>query len=123
VALGRKSWLFAGSDRTRVGRLCLGDRQSGTVHGCLKDRDNDWNIAREGRHTQHHIQCWARLGARSRPGEPSWVLSAGYHPTLATRPRTLRDVSPVRRYPTRESEHDHPSFYDRASCPAQWRPR
>jgi hypothetical protein len=31
-----------------------------------------------------YIQCWARLGARS-------------HPTLVTRPRKLRDVSPVRR--------------------------
>ena len=42
------------------------------------------NCSKERRHTQQHIQCWARLGARSRPGEPSKVLSAGSHPTLDT---------------------------------------
>jgi transposase len=33
------------------------------------------------------------------------------------------DASPVRRQPTRASEHDQPSFHDRASCHAQARPR
>jgi transposase len=36
-------------------------------------------------------------GARSRPGEPSRVLSAGFYPTLDTRPRKLRDALQVRR--------------------------
>ena len=44
------------------------------------------------------------------PGEPSRPLSAGYFPTRAPRQRKLRDASPVRRYPTRASEHDQPSF-------------
>ena len=43
-------------------------------------------------------------------------------PTLAARQRKLRDASPVRRSPTRASEHDQPSFDDRASCHAQQRP-
>jgi hypothetical protein len=30
--------------------------------------------------------------------------------------RKLRDAAPVRRQPTRASEHDQPSFHDRASC-------
>ena len=54
-------------------------------------------VSRKAHTTQQRIQCWARPEARSRPGEPSRVLSAGSHPTLDTRPRKLRDVSPVRR--------------------------
>ena len=42
--------------------------------------------------------------------------------TLVARHRTLRDALPVRRSPTRPSQHDQPSFHDRASCPAQHRP-
>src|SRR5215216_7792439 len=38
------------------------------------------------------------------------------YPTLAARQRKLRDASPVRRSPIRASEHDQPSFDDRASC-------
>ena len=44
------------------------------------------------------------------------------YPTLAARQRKLRDASPVRRSPTRASEHDQSSFDDRASCHAQQRP-
>ena len=64
---------------------------------CARVEIDIGNCFKEGRATQQHIQCWARLEARSRPGEPSKVLSAGSHPTLETRPRKLRDVSPVRR--------------------------
>jgi hypothetical protein len=56
----------------------------------------------------------ATLGGTSRPGEPSFPLPAGSHLTLATRQRKLRDASPVRRQPTRASEHDQPSFH--GSC-------
>ena len=63
----------------------------------LNKSDWDRNRSRQGHAAQQHIQSCARLEARSRPGEPSWVLTAGSYPTLDTRPRKLRDVSPVRR--------------------------
>jgi transposase len=47
---------------------------------------------RGGRHPHRHIQSWARLEARSRPGEPSHPLPAGPRPTLAARQRKLRDA-------------------------------
>ena len=71
-----------------------GDRYEGTPERVEIEIGNRF---KKSHTTQQHIQCWARLEARSRPGEPSKVLSAGSHPTLDTRPRKLRDVSPVRR--------------------------
>src|SRR5271157_5062410 len=83
-------------NRARAGGLHLDDRQTGTTRDPLKSRD--WDRKRPGgthHATTHPIP--GKAGGTSRPGEPSKVLSAGSYPTLETRPRKLRDVSPVRR--------------------------
>ena len=85
-------------DRSRAGRLRLGNRPASEARGSLRVEGNPGTIARSvDTTTGDNIQFWARLEARSRYGEHSRMLSAGYHPTLGTGQRTLRDEPPVRR--------------------------
>ena len=84
-------------DRARAGGLRLGNRQTGAARPARDASILAESRTKEVTSHQRHIQSWARLEARSRPGEPSFPLSAGSHPTLDPRQRKLRDASPVRR--------------------------